>query len=134
MVLVHILSQMNLFHTSPPYFLKICFGTILPFTSSFFKWSHSFTILHMHFISLPCLCMLCPYYSPLFHHFNNIWWRVPVMKLLYAVLSSVLLLYSPDILFSIHKHSLCSSVKMRETDAKNRQNYIFVYMISLLFM
>jgi hypothetical protein len=82
---VSFLSQMNLIHTLPPYFLKINSNIILPSTPRSSKSSHH--------VSRPKFCTHCSptdtCYMPRSsahsildnqHHLNNIWWRVQIFS------------------------------------------------------
>jgi hypothetical protein len=136
MVLVCILRQKNLVHTSPPYFLKIYFDTVLPFTPNVFKWFHPLQLCICISCRSHAFCMLFPYYSPWIYHYKNIWFRAQVMQfLLWSFLQLAFnLFFRYSLQHAVLKHILSSSFNVREIHSNKRQNYVFVYIYSLLFM
>jgi hypothetical protein len=101
MVLVCILRQKNLVHTSPPYFLRIYFGTVLPFTRNVFNWSHPLQLCICVSYRSHAFCMLCPYYITRFVTVRTFGEGHRLCSCYYGVFCSLLLIYSLDILFSM---------------------------------
>jgi hypothetical protein len=82
-LLVHILSQLNPFHTTSFYFFNNNFNNILPPTFIFLLFSFLLafpTKSYMH-SSFPHSCyMLLPYHPSSLYHSDYIWRRVQVIK------------------------------------------------------
>ena len=70
--------------SSPCHFLKIHFNIILQSMPRSSNWPRSLRFLHQNpacCFPLSCTChMPCPSLSSWFHHPNNIWWGVQIIK------------------------------------------------------
>jgi len=70
-------------HNFPPYFHKAHSNIIFPSTPRSSEWFFPFWCCKQNFVSISHMCYM--YWSShlmWFHHHNNIWWRLHVMKLL----------------------------------------------------
>jgi hypothetical protein len=117
--LVSVLCQMNPVQTNPSFLLN---SILLYSTVRYLWWSrfsgHSSKILL--FLFLP-MCAIKPTLSHChwLYHFNYIWWKVQVMKLLIMQILSILLqleFFGPNILLSTlfsNTLNLCSSFNIK---------------------
>ena len=95
---VHILRQLDSFHTPTPYFLYSHLNIILPSTSGSSKWSLSFRFPHQNLVCTSPLLythyMPFPSHSSRFYHPNNIGWGVQIIQFLVMLNITKLLVWN----------------------------------------
>ena len=113
-----ILIQINPVHTFSSFALKSHFNIILLPMSGYSKWSLSHRFSHQNpgRTSPPHICSIsCLSHSSWFHHPNNLWWVVQIMKLVnmqFSILPVTFSLSGANIFIStliLKTLSLCSS-------------------------